>query len=472
MSGGQTQKLDRAGDALLLVVASIVATTVEGGFRWRIALALLVTSALLWLLAARTLRQYDTGNGRGFYGDIALTAVMLAAILVPMAMLGLLLPEYAGAAYVGRFLLVLVPAVLVLRTITIGLQLWQARPIADVLVAGIGPLGRLTGAHIAGAERSRTLVGYLRFEDESMEHRGGALLVDLPPLDGAPRVEAPVLGTIDDLERTLRERVVDEVYFASSAPGHREQIQAAIQTCEKLGIPFALPACTYRLTRAFPSHGGGGLSDGYTHFLTVRFTPWQWWLKRLFDVAASSFALLCLSPLLAFVAIGIKLGSRGPVLFKQDRVGLHGREFHMLKFRSMVVNAEELKQMLLASNEQSGPVFKMQRDPRVTRIGRFIRKFSIDELPQLVNVLRGDMSIVGPRPPLPSEVELYEAWQRRRLSVRPGLTCVWQVSGRNEISFQDWMLLDMRYIDHWSLARDFNLIWKTVPVVLTGRGAS
>jgi lipopolysaccharide/colanic/teichoic acid biosynthesis glycosyltransferase len=138
----------------------------------------------------------------------------------------------------------------------------------------------------------------------------------------------------------------------------------------------------------------------------------------------------------------------------------------------MVVNAEELKQMLLASNEQSGPVFKMQRDPRVTRIGRFIRKFSIDELPQLVNVLRGDMSIVGPRPPLPSEVELYEAWQRRRLSVRPGLTCVWQVSGRNEISFQDWMLLDMRYIDHWSLARDFNLIWKTVPVVLTGRGAS
>jgi lipopolysaccharide/colanic/teichoic acid biosynthesis glycosyltransferase len=153
-------------------------------------------------------------------------------------------------------------------------------------------------------------------------------------------------------------------------------------------------------------------------------------------------------------------------------VGLHGREIHMLKFRSMVVNAEELKQMLLASNEQSGPVFKMQRDPRVTRIGRFIRKFSIDELPQLVNVLRGDMSIVGPRPPLPSEVELYEAWQRRRLSVRPGLTCVWQVSGRNEISFQDWMLLDMRYIDHWSLARDFNLIWKTVPVVLTGRGAS
>ena len=164
--------------------------------------------------------------------------------------------------------------------------------------------------------------------------------------------------------------------------------------------------------------------------------------------------------------------SRGPVLFRQERVGLHGRTFHMLKFRSMVANAEALKASLLKSNEQAGPVFKMKHDPRVTAVGRFMRKHSIDELPQLVNVLRGDMSIVGPRPPVPSEVASYETWQRRRLSVRPGLTCVWQVSGRNEISFQDWMLLDMRYIDHWSLREDFSLICRTVPVVLTGRGAS
>ena len=168
----------------------------------------------------------------------------------------------------------------------------------------------------------------------------------------------------------------------------------------------------------------------------------------------------------------MKLTSRGPVLFRQERVGLHGRTFGMLKFRSMVTNAEELKARLMAQNEMSGPVFKMKHDPRITRIGRFIRKYSIDELPQLLNVLRGDMSIVGPRPPVPSEVAKYEAWQRRRLSVRPGLTCVWQVSGRNQISFEEWMLLDMRYIDHWSLAQDFNLILKTVPVVLTGRGAS
>jgi lipopolysaccharide/colanic/teichoic acid biosynthesis glycosyltransferase len=137
-----------------------------------------------------------------------------------------------------------------------------------------------------------------------------------------------------------------------------------------------------------------------------------------------------------------------------------------------VVNAEQLKDQLRALNEQSGPVFKIKNDPRITPIGRFIRKYSIDELPQLINVLRGDMSIVGPRPPVPKEVAQYEGWQRRRLSVRPGLTCIWQVSGRNQISFQEWMFLDMRYIDHWSLGEDMSLIWKTFPVVLTGRGAS
>jgi lipopolysaccharide/colanic/teichoic acid biosynthesis glycosyltransferase len=138
----------------------------------------------------------------------------------------------------------------------------------------------------------------------------------------------------------------------------------------------------------------------------------------------------------------------------------------------MVVNAEELKAKLMALNEQSGPVFKMTRDPRVTGIGRFIRKYSIDELPQFINVLRGEMTIVGPRPPVPGEVAQYEAWQRRRLSVRPGITCVWQVSGRNQIGFEEWMYLDMQYIDNWSLTQDFQLIFKTVPVVLFGKGAS
>ncbi len=469
MSLEHAQRIDRAGDALLLAAASTFAAHGESGFEWKTAAALFVGSGLLWWSAARVLRQYDSDNGRGFLGDLSLTLVMLATIVVPMALLGIAFPDYGGPEHVGRFLSVLVPAALALRTVIVGARLRKTRPAEDVLIAGIGPLGRMTADHVQRGDRRQRIVGYLRFDDESTIRAGGLLVH--PGRDEERHHDAPLLGTLDGLEATLRERVVDEVYFASTASQHRAQVQTAIQTCEKLGIPFAVPVCPYRLTRAQPTYGGA-LDDGYAHFLTVRFKPWQWWLKRLFDIAASSLALVCLSPLLTAVALAIKFTSRGPVFFRQERVGLHGRRFNMLKFRSMVVNAEELKQKLLQANEQTGPVFKIRRDPRVTAVGRFIRKYSIDELPQLVNVLRGDMSVVGPRPPLQSEVERYEAWQRRRLSVRPGLTCVWQVSGRNEISFQEWMLLDMRYIDHWSLSRDFNLIWKTVPVVLTGRGAS
>jgi len=186
----------------------------------------------------------------------------------------------------------------------------------------------------------------------------------------------------------------------------------------------------------------------------------------------SSVALAALLPLLACVAAAIKLTSKGPIFYTQTRVGLRGRLFGMYKFRSMVVDADRQLQQLITKNEQTGPVFKMRNDPRVTRIGRVIRKFSIDELPQLFNILKGDMSIVGPRPPVPSEVAQYKPWQRRRLSVRPGLTCFWQVQGRNEIGFDEWMLLDLQYVDQWSVAKDLELISRTVPVVVTGRGAS
>jgi exopolysaccharide biosynthesis polyprenyl glycosylphosphotransferase len=248
-------------------------------------------------------------------------------------------------------------------------------------------------------------------------------------------------------------------------------MQAAIKLCERFGIPFAIPAHPFRMDRA-RAQDSHAVADGYLHFQTYQPRPHQMAIKRLFDIAASAAGLIVLSPLLLTVALIIKLTSRGPIFFRQKRVGLHGKPFNMLKFRSMVVNAEELKAKLEALNEQTGPVFKIKNDPRITGIGRFIRKYSIDELPQLLNVLRGEMSVVGPRPPLPGEVEKYAAWQRRRLSVRPGLTCIWQVSGRNQISFEEWMYLDMQYIDNWTLLTDLSLILKTVPVVITGNGAS
>jgi exopolysaccharide biosynthesis polyprenyl glycosylphosphotransferase len=444
-----SQKLNRVGDALILVIASFVSAMDHGHLHWKVAWVMAATALAFWAVASRVLRHYDAWNGRGFLGDLVLTFLLLSAVVVPLMILRAFVWRYAVTTELSRFLAVLLPAVLWLRLRVTGLRLQQSRRIDKVLIVGVDALGRLTDDAICGS--SRHLVGYLRFSEQT---------------NGA-RLHASVLGTVADLECVLKEHVVDEVYFAAS--DHRGEVQGAIGVCEKLGVPFALPAGGYRFGRAKCTQAA---PDGYLHYLSVPNKPVQLGLKRLVDIGLSALALIALSPLFFVVAIAVKVTSKGPIPFRQERVGLRGRTFYMLKFRSMVVNAEELRAKLSAANELTGPVFKMKRDPRVTPFGRFMRKYSIDELPQLINVLRGDMSLVGPRPPLPTEVAQYEAWQRRRLSVRPGLTCVWQVSGRNQISFLDWMRLDMQYIDHWSFAHDIGLILRTIPVVLLGRGAS
>lgn len=195
-------------------------------------------------------------------------------------------------------------------------------------------------------------------------------------------------------------------------------------------------------------------------------------IKRALDVILATLALIVLSPFLFLLALLIRVTSPGPALHRQPRCGLKGRVFDMYKFRSMVVDAEAQRAELEALNELSGPVFKMASDPRCTRLGRGLRKYSLDELPQLWNVLRGEMSLVGPRPPLPQEVENYEPWHLRRLEVRPGLTCLWALEGRNELDFDRWVRLDLEYIDNWSLWLDLKILIKTIPVVLSGRGAS
>lgn len=194
--------------------------------------------------------------------------------------------------------------------------------------------------------------------------------------------------------------------------------------------------------------------------------------KRLFDIFSSGLALVVLSPLFLAVAVAIKIEDpKGSVIFSQDRVGKDGKLFKMYKFRSMYVNAEEMLEKLQKHNEADGPVFKMKNDPRVTRVGRFIRKYSIDELMQLVNVFKGDMSVVGPRPALPNEVSEYDDFSRRRLLVRPGLSCYWQISGRSNIGFEEWMQLDMQYLKDMSVLTDIKIILLTIPAVLKGEGA-
>ena len=194
-------------------------------------------------------------------------------------------------------------------------------------------------------------------------------------------------------------------------------------------------------------------------------------LKRLTDIIGALIGLILASPILLVVGIIIKLESKGPIVFSQTRVGLDGREFKMYKLRSMVVNAEELKKKLEAQNEMSGPMFKIKDDPRITKVGKFIRKTSIDELPQLVNVLKGDMSLVGPRPSLPKEVQQFEGWMLKRLEVKPGLTCYWQVMGRNNIEFEEWMELDVKYVRERSLWLDIKLIFKTFFVLFGDKNA-
>jgi exopolysaccharide biosynthesis polyprenyl glycosylphosphotransferase len=248
------------------------------------------------------------------------------------------------------------------------------------------------------------------------------------------------------------------------------EIEKAILACEVEGVEAWLVADFFKTSIARAT-----VDDFYGKplliFRTTPETSWQLVCKRIIDVTGAAIGLIVLGPLVMLpVAIGLKLTSPGPVLFKQKRSGLHGRLFTMYKFRSMITNAEMLKAELEVFNEMTGPVFKMRDDPRITPIGRFLRRTSIDELPQLWNVLVGDMSLVGPRPPIPTEVQHYDPWHRRRLSMKPGLTCIWQISGRNRIGFDQWMKLDMQYIDNWSLWLDLKILARTVPVVLTGLG--
>ncbi|MDZ7267379.1 MAG: sugar transferase [candidate division KSB1 bacterium] len=279
-----------------------------------------------------------------------------------------------------------------------------------------------------------------------------------------------VLGRLQDIPFILHRKVIDRVIFVVPRLW-LNRIDEAILACEREGIPTSISMDLYNLRIATvrqTDFSGFPLLE----FETFSAQAWQLFVKRVLDVVLALVLILLLSPVFVLIALAIKLTSRGPVLFKQTRCGMNGRTFTLYKFRSMVVNAEMRKRELEKMNEMDGPVFKIKRDPRITAIGRILRKSSLDELPQLFNVLKGDMSFVGPRPPLAVEVELYKHWQRRRLSLKPGLTCIWQVSGRNQIGFEKWMEMDMEYIDNWSLWLDFKIMAKTVFVVLFGYGAS
>lgn len=270
------------------------------------------------------------------------------------------------------------------------------------------------------------------------------------------------------LPKLLAEQVVDEVIFDVDS-SRLSKLEEVFLQCDEEGVR------TRVAIDFFPHVNSDVTLDrvGGAPLLTFSAAPLddlRLILKRFFDIVVSAAALIVLSPLIGLAALLIKLTSPGPIIFRQARCGLNGRRFTLYKFRSMVVNADQIRNQLEHLSERR-IAFKLSRDPRVTPVGRWLRKFSVDEWPQFFNVLRGDMSIVGPRPPLPQEVDQYERWQRRRLRMRPGLTCLWAVAGRDRIDFNAWMRMDISYIENWSLKLDWSIILKTIPHVLAGRGA-
>jgi exopolysaccharide biosynthesis polyprenyl glycosylphosphotransferase len=323
----------------------------------------------------------------------------------------------------------------------------------NILIVGACPKARRMGELISNyTEWGLEVIGYVDADS------------DLPV-----EPHGDVLGSVSDLHHIVDNHIVDEIIYAGDRP-NMELLDKILELCSEQGIRARLAA------DFFPAKVGSLSMEFLENIPVITFSSApehapSLLVKRVLDVVISTVVLLMLLPFLAIVGLLVKLTSKGPIIYRQVRCGLYGRKFILYKIRSMYDGAEDVLWEIRHLNEMAGPVFKMRNDPRVTQLGRFLRKSSIDEWPQFWNVLKGDMSLVGPRAPLPEEVKEYTRWQRRRLSVKPGITCLWQVSGRNEIDFHEWMKLDLHYIDNWSLLLDFKILLRTFPVVLFGRGA-
>jgi exopolysaccharide biosynthesis polyprenyl glycosylphosphotransferase len=285
------------------------------------------------------------------------------------------------------------------------------------------------------------------------------------------RFKVPETSIVDELNSVIAHHPVDEVLVALPIDRYRPLVDAIVRQCEEQGIIVRVRTEMFNLQIA-RSH----LDDLQgVPVLTIQSGPsdgWQLVAKRFIDILASTGLLITLAPLFAIVTLLIRLDSPGPVFFGQERIGFNKRRFRMLKFRTMVAEADRQQDMLEHLNEAEGPVFKIKNDPRITRVGKFLRRFSIDELPQLFNVLKGDMSLVGPRPLPVRDVDRIDVqWHKRRFSIKPGITCLWQVNGRSNIGFDDWVRMDLDYIDKWSLGLDLLILMKTIPAVFRGPGA-
>ena len=456
-------------DALIINVSFILAYYVR--FEWFLGKSpaiipqltrfyyILIFVTFLWLALFKLLGLYDKK-------DITSTAdeasSIFGATIVGTLLLLALLFLYRGFWF-SRALLLYALAICSALMIFSRYVLGSAR--REFYKRGIGVRRTL----IIGAGEIGQGLAFKMFSEKDIGYKAVAFLDDDPDKAGKNFHGVPVMGSIISTKNKIKELNIDEVILATGKL-HQQKVLDIIIECESEGVEFKLvPGILELIASRISTDEIGGIP-----LLTVKEIRLQGFnalLKRFVDIAISLSVLLLLSPLILLVAVAVRMESKGPVLFMQERVGKDGKTFNLYKFRSMIQGAEAMFERVVA--EKGGDIlrFKAKDDPRTTRVGRIIRKFSIDELPQLVNVLIGDMSLVGPRPPVPIEVGKYSTWHKKRLRVRPGITGLWQVSGRSELPFEDMVRLDVYYIENWSLWMDFRIILRTIPTVIFGSGA-
>lgn len=384
---------------------------------------------------------------------MAITLALLAALIFVLKI------EFVSRAVLLGFVVINSFTLVLLRSFLVWWYFSKYRESGDnhlkILIVGSGVRARSLGAKLQSAfEWGVRIVGYLDPQGES----------------AGRRATDDILGHIDEITEILAKTVVDEVIVAVPR-SMLANLQSIVDACQLEGVDLRFQVDIYDFNAArvrltmfenIPLLSFEPVAQDETRLIA----------KRMMDLFLTLVALPILLPIFAVVAVVVRIDSPGPVFFVQDRVGLHKRRFKMYKFRSMVADAEARMAEVEHLNEADGPNFKINNDPRTTRIGRFLRKTSLDELPQLINVMRGDMSLVGPRPMSLRDVDLFDqGLQRRRFSVRPGITCLWQISGRSNLTFDQWLALDLQYIDNWSLALDFKILFLTIPSVLKGSGA-
>jgi exopolysaccharide biosynthesis polyprenyl glycosylphosphotransferase len=460
-----------ASDALLIIVAFGIAYYIRYQLQWFRAvdpafqLSLwdylpFATTLVVFVLAAfRFSGVYPYRYGRSVVEEVYAigTATTLAVVVLIVISLAFRQVLYSRLIYLYAALLVTV--LLGLSRVGIAVARTHLRHygigVQSVLLVGAGEVGRMIMRTVAARpDLGYRLVGFV----DDHPTKGNT---DIGPFKA--------LGPVENLEQVLAHHPVDRVIICLPWQSHR-MIQRLLRICEQAGIRAQLVPDFFQLTKdQLHVEVLNGIPLISTRAISIQ--GWNFIFKRGADLLmVSTFGVLAL-PLLGLIALAIRLDSSGPILFTQVRVGKNGKHFTCYKFRSMISGADHLRPTLADCNEASGPLFKMRADPRRTRVGRFLRRFSLDELPQLYNVLRGEMSLIGPRPNLPEEVEQYQEWHKKRLAASPGITGLWQVSGRSDLTFDEMVLLDIYYVENWSLALDLSIFIRSLPAVVLGRGA-